>query len=257
MRNNTLTYPSIVRRRLFHPLTSAILLALILADAWLISTPGLIRGYSTAGAFLQSHILRVHDYPAQPPAPHLTVLVLQPGGEFRIFHPDDESTWDQVTTEAVEHNGSVITFRYYRPISFSRGFWAPTSHIDRHHIDINGGADYTPAQRAAARRQFVEQSGAAAFLSRPDFQTLTTTDIDRTRPIALGYLHNTAAAAALILFLLSLRWLPQTPAWIRTRIGARRLSRGLCPRCRYNLQGLREPRCPECGLAIERTANSE
>jgi hypothetical protein len=29
-----------------------------------------------------------------------------------------------------------------------------------------------------------------------------------------------------------------------------RLGAGLCPRCEYNLKGLTEPRCPECGLGI-------
>lgn len=31
---------------------------------------------------------------------------------------------------------------------------------------------------------------------------------------------------------------------------ASRLSAGLCPRCEYNLKGLTEPRCPECGMGF-------
>ena len=32
---------------------------------------------------------------------------------------------------------------------------------------------------------------------------------------------------------------------------SRRFRRGLCPKCGYNLTGLTEPRCPECGNDVE------
>lgn len=35
---------------------------------------------------------------------------------------------------------------------------------------------------------------------------------------------------------------------------AARLGAGLCPRCEYNLTGLPEPRCPECGAAFDARA---
>jgi hypothetical protein len=64
---------------------------------------------------------------------------------------------------------------------------------------------------------------------------------DRLFPIAPfwpGFLLNTLFYAALIA--------APRPAffWLRSR---RRLRRGLCSRCAYDLRGLASPACPECG----------
>ncbi len=248
MRNNP--YPSPVRRRLFHPLTSLILLALLLADSWLIAQPQLLRGYSTAGSFIRNHLLRLNLPTIQPPAPPAALFIRDPAhpGDFRILRPDEES-WDQATRDLRDHPRDCLMVRW-RAIAFHDGFWAPTAGLDKHIIELTFGENLSDAERASARRQFVEQSGAAQRLSRADFQTLTTTDIDRTSSLWLGYLHNAAAIAAALLFLASLRWVPQTPAHIRSRLHSKRLSEGLCPRCSYNLHGLREPKCPECGAAL-------
>ena len=176
-------------------------------------------------------------------------------GQTRTLVPEDES-WDEATRTLRDAPRDVLMISY-SPSCLSSGFWAPTTCTDRHILKVQFGENFSAEERAVARRQYVERCGAAAWLSHADFQTLTTADIDRTRPILLGYLHNTLAAAALILFLLSLRWLPKTPAYLRAHLAARRLSRGLCPRCSYTLHGLREPRCPECGQEIKLKAKSE
>ena len=61
------------------------------------------------------------------------------------------------------------------------------------------------------------------------------------QPIWPGFLLNTLFYAALIA--------APRPAflWLRSR---RRLRRGLCPRCAYDLRGLASAACPECGHGV-------
>ncbi len=236
-----------MRRRFFHPITSLLLLALLLADVWFLPYHTLMGGYSTAGHFINHQLLN-RDYPRGfRRRPQMSIIRSADG--LTLKDPDIDSM-DAISRARLQEPRDVMDLTY-SPVDVRMGFWAPTTHVQKHSILITFGENFTPDQRAAARRMFVEASGAAEQLSFADFQTLATTDIDRTTTLWLGYIHNALAVAALILFLLSLRWVPQTPYWIRARIGQRRLSRGLCPRCRYNLHGLRESRCPECGTAID------
>jgi hypothetical protein len=236
-----------VRRLLINPLTSAILLALLLADLWFLPFHQSMGGYSLASAFLHYRIVNSPSLRYQPRVPHDAYFIRGDDhpGRFRVLHPNDDS-WDQATRDLNEHPRDCLEISW-QPITLRRGLWAPTTQVDRHKLAFRFGENFSDTERAAARRQFVEESGAADILSFKDFQTLTTTDIDRTRPIYLGHAHNTLAAIAFLAFLASLAWIPKAPSWVRARIGERRLSRGLCPRCRYNLHGLREPKCPECG----------
>ena len=41
--------------------------------------------------------------------------------------------------------------------------------------------------------------------------------------------------------------------WMRACLRRMRLMEGICARCGYNLTGLTEPRCPECGEAFDRS----
>ena len=239
--------------KLAHPFATLALLIILLADTWLVSQPQVLGGFSTAGLFIREQILHERPASVRSFSPPRTVLVRQASGEFAIFHPDNDSTWDKVHDAYTQHPGQVIDF-YWRPVRLDQGFWAPTTRTDRHTIKVSDGNSLSPEQRAAARRLFIEQSGAAAWLSRADVQTLTTTDIDRTRTLYLGFLHNAAAIVVAILFLASLAWVPKTRSYLRARIGEHRLARGVCPRCSYNLHGLREPTCPECGTPLSRPA---
>ena len=59
--------------------------------------------------------------------------------------------------------------------------------------------------------------------------------------LLLGFIAVVAGLVALVALPQVVRW-----AW-RTMRTRSRLSRGLCIDCGYNLTGVTEPRCPECG----------
>lgn len=70
-----------------------------------------------------------------------------------------------------------------------------------------------------------------------------------TLPVPLGYVHNGVEFAGLTGLVLSLGWVPR--AWVRRR-GERRVRRGECAGCGYDLRGLGDEVCPECGAAPTR-----
>ena len=67
----------------------------------------------------------------------------------------------------------------------------------------------------------------------------------RRLPVAIlwpGFAINTIFYAAILWLLFA------GPGMLRRR--RRRLKRGLCPHCAYDLRGIDSPRCPECGAPI-------
>ncbi|HVZ94372.1 MAG TPA: hypothetical protein VG797_07675 [Phycisphaerales bacterium] len=72
-------------------------------------------------------------------------------------------------------------------------------------------------------------------------------DIAVTRPIYSGYFKNAGLLAILVAFILSLAWVPD--AWRRFCFGSRafRLECNQCPNCTYDIRGLPDRQCPECG----------
>lgn len=77
-----------------------------------------------------------------------------------------------------------------------------------------------------------------------------------TRLLPLGILHDLAALPIWAAAAYSVLTMPAWPFWqhfgVSTRATA--LRRGRCPRCGYDIRGLVETRCPECG---EKWAASE
>lgn len=59
-----------------------------------------------------------------------------------------------------------------------------------------------------------------------------------------GLVWDVVAALPIIVFLWLIGWQIKI-TWVDR--GSRRLADGICPRCRYNIRNLPEPRCPECG----------
>lgn len=233
--------------KLVHPATSLVLLALLLADAWFLPAMVGERASSAAGSFIRSTIAREPALAVRFTRPQMYV-VREDDGSLSVIDPDVDSM-DSATRALAERPRRTLLLTY-EPLSWSRGFWAPMHRTERHIVKMSFGEDLTPDERGQARKMFVERCGAADLLSLTDLRTLVERDIDESRVIWTGWLHNAGAIVVLGLFLLSLRWVPRVPGWIRAKVGSERLSRGVCPKCQYALAGLTADRCPECGSAL-------
>lgn len=147
----------------------------------------------------------------------------------------------------------IYEFSLFRDLVRSRGFWGMTSATER--IQIFGDQSLTQAEHAQLIPTLVR-----AFDAEPDWQAadpltyslLKSGGTTRTHVLFKGYVHN---AIAIMLASLFLAGLPRTVAaipsavaqWPRERREDRRLSRGLCPTCAYDLRADFESGCPECG----------
>jgi len=134
------------------------------------------------------------------------------------------------------------------PIPSATGWWAPTvDHYDsRLLVSIYRGAMLTDEERSRVRALFADRyeknrdfDGAriAEFLRGPEDPNIVV-----YRPT--GYAHNLMTVLCVAAFIWSLGWVPRL---VTNRRRARLSAEGLCPFCRYDMQGLTTATCPECG----------
>lgn len=72
-------------------------------------------------------------------------------------------------------------------------------------------------------------------------------DLSESTVLWSGYAHNAAAALVAAITLYSSAWILRGATWLATLRLRRRLARGQCVECGYDLRGTCG-RCPECGL---------
>lgn len=93
-------------------------------------------------------------------------------------------------------------------------------------------------------RQFLEQRSLnAEIIDQAAIDSLYQFARERAFLIATVFAPIFTVAIAIVVATLSLIWFYFT----RKR---RRVRRGLCPECKYDMAGLPEPKCPECGNAL-------
>lgn len=171
-----------------------------------------------------------------------------------VYRVDGEPTF------AGERGSAPIAVAEYQLEAWSRPLWAPTS-FSPGRINISAVDDARLSGRdvetiAADMRGLLARRLGSAASSIPA--------VSRSRRFdawgVLGVVHNVATLvivliglyAAPTMFATLARWkraldeatAPKTPAQRRRET----LEKGLCPGCRYDVRGLLENRCPECGI---------
>jgi hypothetical protein len=180
--------------------------------------------------------------------PRITVRALRPGFERELRKEMDllEHVIDGFARSHSMYDGVRLWEYIHRT-----GWWAPTRESAEHSLLLSerqwsGGylirvpfeeyAQAFRAQLADAPRQPAPGSILDELL-RANGQTT------RTRVLWSGYLINAATIAGLGL----IGW----GAWgVPGGIRARRVRAGKCAKCTYDLRGLGEARCPECGTPL-------
>lgn len=208
--------------------------------------------WSTGETWVTSRFVK---RPAQT-YPHLNTLY--------IFHADDGfgvlgmSVFDSFNVSAGEiaaalHNGDPALACWFEQSNERHGVWAPT--VERSFRGMRTlalGAGWDDDQIALARR------AVAAYLRDPVHKSVSyglyssyedVFDADAASQRILW--RGVALDAAAIVTLVGLLWsFSGWRAWFVSRSWSRksrRLARGCCVSCGYDLRGIDNPLCPECG----------
>jgi len=150
-----------------------------------------------------------------------------------------------------EHRASSDLEVLVRLRPSTTGLWAPTAmHFDtRLHHNIYRGSPLSDPERQWMRDRFIDDLKRGSKVERASRQSELLGQPERSNAtihLPLGYAHNAGALAALAAFVWSLGWIPRL---FDERRRATLRAAGLCPFCRYDLQGLKSAVCPECGKA--------
>ncbi|MCH7792447.1 MAG: hypothetical protein IID31_09240 [Planctomycetes bacterium] len=156
--------------------------------------------------------------------------------------------WEQEYEQLMRYPLAEVRVGVFRDLRRDEGFYHLTRRTEQFYVY----SDYLSPEEEDA----VLASLLVAFERVPEAETFSYFVADliragvrrRVTPIYSGYARNGVAillaVALVVCCTLGKPWLWR-PQMYRSR--ARRIARGLCPECGYDLAGLNTSRCPECG----------
>jgi hypothetical protein len=168
----------------------------------------------------------------QPPRVQtVRTSVIVENGAARVIDLDTESA-DGLARAVASAPESLVTV-VHETLLERRTLLVPFAIATGERVTIEGRVDQVEPARAAYTAWYTVRTCLP-----PESPT-------KVRPIWSGVAFHVLFAAAVAAFI---RTLLRLPAARR----AQRLSRGLCPRCSYDISARKpgEPRCPECGAAL-------
>lgn len=238
-----------LRTRLQTPRCSAVFFALLLVSLAWISWEDEWYNRSTVGRFVRQHWFIGSARPTDGPGISAILsdecFVVWIDGATKLIEID----W-QIKLSEYADKGSALVWLAWNERAYDEGWWAVTRDVRTEalrFVNLNNVA--TPEQVEEAKQLYVA--------IHPSYAVALNGRVDHVRLLWGGIVINIATLLAALAFMVSLGWVPPILAASR---GKRRLAQGLCPKCAYDLTGLRpesasdpthpdEPaaRCPECG----------
>ena len=161
--------------------------------------------------------------------------------------------------EEDETRPAALTLMVYRPRTFEYGLWAPTERCTQYQLFDFGNGSLTSANVVPVLRAIDSHFTADPDMAHSPWHTTVRTVLagllrspgsfnltqENARILHAGYLHDSFATVVLSGAILAVGCRMRDDR--RRRAAEVREARGLCPGCGYDLTGLRDPVCPECG----------
>ncbi|MFG0242672.1 MAG: hypothetical protein ACF8R9_07815 [Phycisphaerales bacterium JB054] len=190
-----------------------------------------------------------------PPAvdpPIFEFYAVRTEGTLRVIDPQHTS-WDELAAILSENEDFVARCTPYH-MRLRQGFWSYVYETEHRGVEIQPLTKRWSEDDLVAAREFLfsdqfEDSSSGYWVS--SFRDVAAQDRSTHRILWLGVAHD---AFALLTFTALLYSFTGWPAWFAAHPWSRRnrrLLRGLCPECGYDIRGLST--CPECGTARDET----
>lgn len=233
------------------PQVSLVLLVLVVIDVFTLA-PGF--NYSYTGSRVGNALGSLRppmstEAPSWRP-PTVNIAYYASADELRLARRGDERTWD-------------VYYNIYASSSVTRtGWWGVTDETRTLVVmaDIAGNPGGTLRALPAdildrVTTLYLEQITSddplwrrvAEQMRRSVRRTYLGGALESRRVLWAGWARNAASIVLALAFVCSLWWIPAR--WLERRRW-RRLARGICPDCRYELGSMSpEAPCPECGIA--------
>ena len=238
-----------IPRFIANPITTVVLGAALLMDLAALPGDPWSPTHSAAGVWFRSHRnANFQGFTLSGP----DAIVFKQAQGLHLRNMITEPSWGDVATIISDKPADAAVFVGLDQSSRASGFWAITTQTRGFNINAQFGSAFNEFDKREARELYINEMVSPEWAESPRLlERLRRENFSISTIVWSGYLHNAVALGVFGLLLVSLVWVPRTPGYFRERRGARRLRRGLCPRCGYPIRGL--VTCPECGAAINST----
>lgn len=240
-----------LRRWVANPIASVVLATLLVADG--LTLPHEWRNSTTAGRAMRDAIGWVF-MEARPTGTHVSPdFYVVRGADGMRFIDENTQSWNALSS-LLSSGDDPVAECYLRESVFREGFWAFTSeHYDRSLRVIPLTGEWTEADASATRAALFGGSDVPPSVRdrARGWSALATGDSRTSRVRWIGVGHNLLSLMVLVLLMYSVSgwraWFAAHPLSRRSR----RVARGLCLNCGYDLRGVGSGVCPECGHTME------
>lgn len=219
-----------------NPLFAAAMVAFLLALASR-------ADYSIPGVMERKH-LRVHH----TLGPDEIYVLKTSSGDLQLIDPDVAS-WDKLSRAVSEHPEDLLRFKYVSTVR-PHGWWYPAVESGTRRIQVDAMSPwpaFSDRERSRAMEMYL-QWAVQQFGHDEITRELTSGPESVDRIIWPNLVLDVSSAAVVGLLAFSVAGMPR---YLRVATSERRLTRGKCGVCRYDLRSIERTeagvRCPECG----------